>query len=304
MFSVTLDEFEDTELSSIGHSPSYFSVSRCCQCSDFFSVKKWWCNLYFWCVWYIWYDMIMYIYIYNIHIVRGIPWKQRMISVFFKSGNWYWRGKTNDLDVNWCSPGPQDAGSWQMKVSLGLLIKHVTIPGVDLCWVGGYLVSMFPLKKVWLLLRFVSTPNRPRGRVPLVRHGVKCLASEAHVFSFLSLGKKTPFFCGGKFSISPREIIHFFPPLFFVGKGCFFLTLSKVSKVFNKKTPKSQRQPSQPQGIELRTPASSDVFVGRFSNATKPQVFIEDLWRSVQEWWVYYWFLDYYGFTIGLLWVY
>ena len=32
MFSVTLDEFEDTELSSIGHFPSYFSVSRCCSC--------------------------------------------------------------------------------------------------------------------------------------------------------------------------------------------------------------------------------------------------------------------------------
>lgn len=108
MFSVTLDEFEDTELSSIGHFPSYFSVSRGCGVQN----SSQWRNDDANCIFdvydiyiYIWYYMIMYVYIYiydNIHIVRGIPRKQRMISVFFKSGNWYWRGKTNDPDVNWC----------------------------------------------------------------------------------------------------------------------------------------------------------------------------------------------------------
>jgi len=165
-----------------------------------------------------------------------------------------------------------------------------------LCWVGGYLVSIFPFFSdgcCWDL----STPN-PREDVS---HWFDMVLSALHLKPM-----KPTFFWGGSsaFTEKSSNFSHFF-----VGKVDF--PQHPRYPRFNQKPPKSQRQTknlggarSHFRGIELRTPASSDVFVGRFSNATKPQVFIEDLWRSVQKWWVYYWFLDYYGFTIGLLWVY
>lgn len=161
----------------------------------------------------------------------------------------------------------------------------------------GYLVSIFPFKCgcCWDL------SYQPREDVS---HWFDMVSSALPwspvVYFFLG---KIPIFWKGKFSIH-REIIPF--PPFFVGKGRISsqiqgpkVATKTIKKSATKQNPGGEKANSR--GIELRTPASSDVFVGRFSNATKPQVFIEDLWRSVQKWWVYYWFLDYYGFTTGLL---
>ena len=79
---------------------------------------------------------------------------------------------------------------------------------------------MFPLKKVWLLLRFVSDSQPTARTCPIGSTWcqVPC-PLKPMFFRFFPWEKKTPFFCGGKFSISPREIIHFFSPhCFLLGK--------------------------------------------------------------------------------------
>ena len=128
---------------------------------------------------------------------------------------------------------------------------------------------------MWLLLRCFRLPTDRED----VSHWFDMVSSALHLkpmFFRFFLGEKTTIFLWGEFQhFTPRN--HpFFSPIVFCWERSF-PQHPRYPRFSTKKTPKSQRQPSQPQGIELRTPASSDVFVGRFSNATKPQVFIEDL---------------------------